>query len=755
MILNKRILRNLKSNFIGYFIIFLLVIMSGFLVVSFGGTTYTVRNSVQKCWKASNVEDGEFISYNPISNKDLNKLKNKGVKIERTFYMDIESNNGSVVRVFKNRDYINKVQVINGKGNPKNNEIELEYTFANFMKVKTGDEFTIGKDTYNINGLCSTADYAHRVANISDTGTDAKFGIAFVSSDTFNKLMADKDYSKKLVYNYTYLLHGKMTDIQLKNWLKKLKADKYMDKTMNYKFPVLKSFQVREGNSRIVGIIKYNESMLSYAVMAGILLTLIIAYILSVFASSNIEKESTVIGAIFALGYLKKELIRHYMILPIIIVAIGSILGTVLGINGITWFVATAYSYPPLVPTVTPELISYSIALPIILVSIINYFILNRELGQEPLSMMRSEKKAGKIFNINLQRFDFISMYRIRQLLRESRSYVIMFFGIGVAIIFMMLGFALYGTINNYVSKVSNDMGYKNMYILTNPLQSQPKKTEIGLTNGYTIFSNQAGTDMDVVLQGIKSKSKYFNFSNKLKNNANSIYVSDSAVVKFGYKIGDKVTLTDKLNNKAYTFTVAGEVPFKNGIYFFMNINAMRKHFNMPNNYYNTLFSNKKIKVSDNVLINTISRTTVEKTAQSWLKDAKRYMIMFFIISVISFVLVTYLLMRNILDRATFGVSLVKVFGFSKSEIKKMYLGSAKYAVIAALIVFIPIAALLMNYAIPSLNAAMNSGMANYIYPITYVIIVAITFATYFAVMFIFNKKIDGVDLAEILKRVE
>ncbi|WP_234121299.1 FtsX-like permease family protein [Clostridium hydrogenum] len=755
MILNKRILRNLKSNFTGYFIIFLLVIMSGFLVVSFGGTTYTVRNSVQKSWKASNVEDGEFVSYSPISNENLNKLKNKGVKIEKTFYMDIEANNGSIVRIFKNRDDINKIQIINGKGNPKNNEIELEYTFANFMKVKTGDEFTIGKDNFMVKGLCSAADYAHRVANISDTGTDAKFGIAFVSSDTFNKIVSNKKYGKKLVYNYTYLLHGKMTDAQLKNWLKKLKIDQYMDKTMNYKLPVLKSFQARESNSRIIGIIKYNESMLSYAIMAGILLTVIIAYILAVFASSNIEKESTVIGAIFALGYLKKELIRHYMILPIIIVMIGSVVGTVLGINGITWFVATSYSYPPLVPTVTQGLITYSIVLPIILVSAINYFILNHELGQEPLSMMRNEKKAGKISNINLQRFKFISMYRIRQLLRESRSYLIMFFGMGVAIIFMMLGFALYGTINHYASKVSQDMEYKNMYILTNPLQKQPKKTEIGLTNGYTIFSNQAGTDMDVVLQGIKSKSKYFNFSNKLKNNDNLIYVSDSAVVKFGYKVGDKVTLTDKLNNKDYTFTIAGEVPFKNGIYFFMNINAMRKHFNIPNDYYNTLFSNEKIKVDDNMLINTISRTTVEQTAQSWLKDAKKYMVMFFIISIISFVLVTYLLMRNILDRATFGISLIKIFGFNKGEIKNMYLGSAKYAVIAALIIFIPISAVLMNYAIPSLNAAMNSGMANFIYPITYVIIIAITFVTYFAVMFIFDKKIDGVDLAEILKNRE
>jgi putative ABC transport system permease protein len=45
-----------------------------------------------------------------------------------------------------------------------------------------------------------------------------------------------------------------------------------------------------------------------------------------------INQESAVTGALYALGYRRKEIYRHYLIYPLLIALIGSVIGTILGI---------------------------------------------------------------------------------------------------------------------------------------------------------------------------------------------------------------------------------------------------------------------------------------------------------------------------------------------------------------------------------------------------------------------------------------
>ncbi|MGI6555628.1 MAG: FtsX-like permease family protein [Bacillota bacterium] len=45
-----------------------------------------------------------------------------------------------------------------------------------------------------------------------------------------------------------------------------------------------------------------------------------------------INQESAVTGALYALGYRRKEIYRHYLIYPLLIALIGSVIGTLIGI---------------------------------------------------------------------------------------------------------------------------------------------------------------------------------------------------------------------------------------------------------------------------------------------------------------------------------------------------------------------------------------------------------------------------------------
>ena len=151
----------------------------------------------------------------------------------------------------------------------------------------------------------------------------------------------------------------------------------------------------------------------------------------SVFAAHNVDENKEIVGTLYAMGYRKKELVRHFLILPVLVVLTGSIIGLILGYF-LTGVAADGnvqlYSYPPLKTTIQGYLLAYSLIMPNALTIIINYFILSKKLSQKPLAMLRDEKKVkNSSHNFSLKRFSYMSAYRIRQTLRESKTTILMF----------------------------------------------------------------------------------------------------------------------------------------------------------------------------------------------------------------------------------------------------------------------------------------------------------------------------------------
>ena len=68
---------------------------------------------------------------------------------------------------------------------------------------------------------------------------------------------------------------------------------------------------------------------------------------ISVFVIHQIQRESSVIGALYALGAKKKDLIGHYIALPTIISFAGGLVGSALGFSkfGIDSQMADTYYY--------------------------------------------------------------------------------------------------------------------------------------------------------------------------------------------------------------------------------------------------------------------------------------------------------------------------------------------------------------------------------------------------------------------------
>ena len=114
-VLRKRILRDLKSNFMRYLALGMLIIMGMYLVVSMVGAAETVITGSEQRAEKNLVEDGQFSVFLPLTESQENELTDSGLTLEKLFSMDVELADDSVLRLMRNREKVDLIDLDNGR----------------------------------------------------------------------------------------------------------------------------------------------------------------------------------------------------------------------------------------------------------------------------------------------------------------------------------------------------------------------------------------------------------------------------------------------------------------------------------------------------------------------------------------------------------------------------------------------------------------------------------------------------------------
>ena len=225
-ILFKRALRDLKAGWARYIALSLLIVFSIFIVTSLMGAAITVIDYTEIRDEELCREDGEFSVFVPLRSEELEKMTAKGVSIEKMFFADYKINEEQVLRVFKVRENINKISLIEGNLPSSNKEAVVERRFSEVNNINVGDKVKIGNEEFTISGIGATPDYNTVIKKITDSTVDSKsFGLLFVNSDTYEKLYSSGCSISSQEYYYSYLLNGAMTEEELKNILEDIEFD--------------------------------------------------------------------------------------------------------------------------------------------------------------------------------------------------------------------------------------------------------------------------------------------------------------------------------------------------------------------------------------------------------------------------------------------------------------------------------------------------------------------------------------------------
>lgn len=777
MVFDKRIKRELLKNGVRNLLMIIIIVLSMMLVVSLCSSTDSITASIEDMWEKCNVEDGSFETYVPLSNRNFRDLSELNVYVEEAFYSDIETH-GSIIRVFPNRKYIDLPYPEHGSLPQNDNELFLEKMYAKNHNISVGDSFYIGDMEFSVIGIGCLPDYGYVKRNSSDIAPNDEFGIAVLTESAFNNVAAGNN----LKYHYTFKLGEGCTIKDLKDKLKRLKFDASSVKdtylraqTENGTVPDMvniSAFEDAKYNIRINDAIEDSQISKTSALVMGVILLILLVYMLAIFSSGTIEQERQVIGTLYALGYSRKEILRHYIKTPMIISGVGALFGMISGFfmtDAMAASSAALYSIPDLKHVYPAYLICYALGMPTLLSYFINWFVLSKKLNLSPLAMMRKTPSGKRGASVTLKNMSFGAKFRIRQFLRELKGNITLFAGVLLSLLLILFSLACYGSIKGYIDGVEKDIHYSFMYILRNPVTDLPKHSELGFVKGFYVDFPMTSSEMEVTLMGIDYDNPYFDFAPFLSDNAGDVYVSSSAAIKFGYKAGDEVIFKDISSDKYYAFHIAGECEYSGGLYFFMNIDAMREAFGLPyfnpedletgkrrpprdTYYYNTVFSDNKITFKHNMMLSEIAKKDVKYGADKFMTLMFSMIVMFIAVSVLIFVAVMYLLMKLEIDRSRSSISLLKALGYDRSTVHSFYIGNSFYITLMAIILGIPICKKIVDLIFPYAVSNVNGGFKAVVSPFHYILMIIVIFLSYYGTRLMLVRYFGKINLSEILK---
>lgn len=750
--LNKRLKRDLINNkgrycSIALMMIVTIALISGFLAVSDG---------IQKSFKQNRIdcklEDGSFISYDIIADDTISKVEKLGTTVCENFYTNEEISKGNTLRIFKNRNEINTETIMEGKFPENKNEIAIERLFAENNHLNIGDKLTIYNTEMTITGYVSVPDYSSLFENNSNLMMDSfHFGIGFVSEDAFDNVTENRT-----VYNYSYYFNNR--DLSDKN---KLALSDDIKKCLVNNGTILSNFLTAENNQSITFI---EDDMGSDVPMMKVFLFIIIGILAFVFAiviCSTIETESAIIGTLLASGYGKYELVQHYMAMPIIVTLFSAIIGNIIGYTVVPGICEDmyygSYSLPPMEIKLNGEALLLTTLLPIMLMIIINFVVLSRKLSITPLDFLRRElKKKKHKKSFQLPNVSFFNRFRMRIIIQNISSYLMLFIGIFFASFILLFGLCMKPMITHYTDLIKSATVCDYQYILKAPMQ--PEK--LGNAEEFSAFKletfcNLSDKNVETTFYGLNEESKYFSDLH-IPENEDGIYLSEGLSKKINAEIGDIISFTDTYTDKKYDLKVAGIYDYPVGLSAFMNRKQLNTLFGYKEDYCNGYFSNEKLIFSnENYIATVITPDDMSKLGDQMMASFGKMAPLCLSVAVIIYLVLMYILTKIVIDKNAICISYLKVFGYEQKEIKSLYLKATTIVVILSLLLGLPMVYLGIQGSFILVLMKISGYLPIYIPYYLYVEVVAIGIASYFIINFFHVKKINKIQMTDALKNRE
>ena len=743
----KRMPREFKGEFGKYAVIFLfMIIMIGF-VSGFMVAAGSMKTAYDDSFEKYNIEDGNFELYSKADEETIKKLEEADVKIYENFYIERETENiESTLRIFKIREEINRICVMEGELPDGVNEVAIDRMYADNNSLSVNDKLIIDGEEYEITGLVAFSDYSALYQNPSDMMFEAiQFGVGVMTETQFDELGENG-----LHFSYSWKYNDPPADdIEAKEMSEDF-IDVIAENAVVTHYIPMYTNQAIQFTGNDMGRDQTTFTAFLYIVVA------IIAFIMAITTSNTIAKEAAVIGTLRASGYTRGEIIRHYLAIPMTVIIVSALIGNILGY---TVFIDVAvgmyyanYSLPTFEVIWNADAFVRTTVVPVILMFVINFAILASKMRLSPLKFLRRDLKKGqkkKAFRLNTK-IGIMHRFRLRIFFQNMPNYIMIFVGVLLANVILLLGAGFPELLSNNQRLVTENMIAEYQYILKAPAETETDTAEKYCTASLMTIEGKLASE-PVTIYAVAEDSSYVNIETN-----DGVYISDAYSNKFDLKTGDTITLKEEFGSKEYSFRIDGIYDYPTIIAVFMDMDFFNETFGNDEGYYNGYLSKEEISDIDDMFIAAkITEDDLTKLARQMTHSMGPIMDMFTYFGIVMFMLIIYLLSKIVLEKNAQSISMTKILGYSNAEIGGLYIVSTSIVVVLSFILSMPLVDMIMRFVCEKIFSSYSGYLPYAVPAMVYVKIISIGIIAYAVIAFTQFHKLKKIPMDMALKNVE
>ena len=769
--LRKRYLRDLRGDIGKYLVIFVLLVLtisevSGFLVAE-----NSMISAYNESFTKYNTEHGNFTTQKKMNAAQKKRVEVLHVTLYDLFYSEMETDNGSTLRVFADRKEVNIPCVMEGTLPEQKDEIAIDRMYAQNNGIAVGDTLHVGDNAFTVSGLVALPDYSALFSDNNDSMFDAlRFGVGVVTQEAF-----DAFGNEQKVWRYAWKYETEpsgeeeekeMADDFLAALAKEVSLGGYIPRYLN---------QAIQYAGSDLGSDRATIQMFFYIVVV------IITFVFAITTSNTIAKESTVIGTLRASGFTKGELVRHYLFLPLAVTLVAALIGNILGYTVLKEWNASlyynSYSLPTYETRWNAQAFVQTTVLPVIIMILVNTGILTRRLSLSPLQFLRRElkKKSGRGAMPLSKRIPFFTRFRTRVILQNRSNYLLLGIGIFFANVLLMFGLMMPSMLDRYESRLPETMLSNYQYILQLPAGAIDEEEKLAAVLKMMRFSKAMETDNpdaekfsaqvlrtypdgdykgeDILLYGIGEDSRYVS----LELQPGDVYISSTYAEKMYLNIGDTVTLKEPYGDAPYDFTITGISDYEGSLSLFLPQADLNERFDLGRNTFTGYFSDTEITDIDQAYIGqVIDEEALTKVSRQLTHSIGDALVVINAFSVAIFITLVFLLSKIIIEKNAQSISMTKILGYTGREISALYIVSTTIMVLLFILISLPLCYRAMEWLFRVLFLSkMNGWIPYYIGREVYLKMIAMGILTYAIVAVAEYHKIRKIPMEEALKNVE
>ena len=471
--LSKRLPRDLKNNLGKYLGIFVLMALATAFTSGFLASAASIDDILKGMRERYNVEDFYLTTMYEMDDDDIAAIEDYGCTVFENFSRDVAfevpgDTRAMTVRLYRNRgEDIDQVVYAEGRAPEADGEIALDRVFCSNHRLEVGDTVQVVGEKFELVGIMTLSDYVVTYKSSGDFMFNAvTFTVAQISDEAYERLVGDAS-----IFTYAVLLDDRAMDLPGRVSLEEDIVDMLVDRDVTV--TNLIDAENNVGLTFAADDVKDDMGMWEVLMMV---LVVVMAFVFVVLTDASIEQESAVIGTLLASGYRKRELIRHYMVLPTVIGLAGIICGNAIGLTALRGpmqaLYYNSYSIPPYEYHFHPEVFAITSVLPFAVLVIITWLGLVRKLGATPLQFLRHEasRKARRGGPALPESLPYALRFRLRVFFRNASHFATLFVGILFGSLLLLLGLCMLPIVSYNAALMADDVPAEHLYVLKDRL---------------------------------------------------------------------------------------------------------------------------------------------------------------------------------------------------------------------------------------------------------------------------------------------